>query len=171
MKKMFMKFDNDMIHSFESIIREENVEEEDFLVFMELADQGYAGCTDLGEIIIPCDVIDAYKKIDTEEFHERRERIRRACVYAELLTGLYGIVPGEVFLNVFNKNEENQMIWSEYISIFKDQVSEPDFFELAGTSLVHSDLIEVSRLVYLIRLGQPRPACGMSLVALSILWQ
>lgn len=143
MRRIFSYFDDDEIELFERLKEEGGVAQGMEAFSAEIfADTGYAGIEIMGDVMIPKDVFEAYERINTREFHNKRHRVNTACDYAKALTWLYGVVPGDIYLKVFNKYEENEMLWTEYISIFKEKLREEGEYMLADTSLVVGYLAE-----------------------------
>ena len=106
MERYFINMDNEEIEAFQQAIKGNYMmEPDDIDSFDYLLVGGYVGVTEDTEIVVPVRVAEAYKLINTKEFHQKRKRLARLWEYCETARLLYGIAPLEIIVNTYNGNE------------------------------------------------------------------
>lgn len=109
--------------------------------YESLFDAGYINITVDNVVHVPEDVIDLYKNINTEEFHNRRRRISWLISCFDFASAFYGEVPVHIMVKLFNKNKDmqtdNQSLIDDYDNIPYPQKE----FTFFNDKFVHYDLI------------------------------
>ncbi|MDR3295637.1 MAG: hypothetical protein LBT26_07410 [Clostridiales Family XIII bacterium] len=72
------------------------------------------------EVYVPSDVAAAYRLISTPAFHKKRKRHNLLSRYIVAAVNLYGIVPVETLMEIFNDRNKQKCTVDEFFDVFTD---------------------------------------------------
>ena len=78
---------------------------------------GYCGMNGEFGIVIPDEVVRAYKKIDTKAFHKTRKRLSLIGRYLNAANNLYAITPTKILIDMFNQYEKEELKEEELLAL------------------------------------------------------
>ncbi|MDO5424450.1 MAG: SEC-C metal-binding domain-containing protein [Eubacteriales bacterium] len=110
--------------------------------FEYLGSGGYLGFRNRSEIVIPEEVCEQFRQLDTEEFEEERECTRKKLNYLNAAAGLYGICHVNLALERYAGNEHDTFEEAEVSRMVADMPKSRRNFELDGNFLILRELGE-----------------------------
>ena len=137
MEKYFILADDDEIKAFESVENKDGFpdyysdENHDFSL-----DGGYIGLVEDKWLIKTKDVIEAYKKINTKEFHKKRKKVSKIWEYLETACELYGIAPLYIVVKNIRMNEDIKITIDDVKDVLDKYLTGGSGFVFNGKELV-----------------------------------
>ena len=121
MKRYFQLMDDLEIDAFENAMKEDAyiISEQDD-EFEYLHSGGYCGMNDEFGIVIPNQVVMAYKRFDTKAFHKIRKRLSLIDNYLNVANNLYAVTPTKILIDMFNQNEKEELNKEELIDLYNE---------------------------------------------------
>ena len=148
MKRYFQLMDDSEIEAFENAMKEDAyvlLEQDD--EFEYLHSGGYCGMNGEFGIVIPNQVVMAYKRIDTKAFHKIRKRLSLIDNYLNVANNLYAVTPTKILIDMFNQNEKEELNKEELLDVYNEIKHYRCDFTYINGMFVENKLVENS--VYL----------------------
>lgn len=137
-KQVFLCADQEEMELFEqSLGKEVEVAPEEYYKCIYFFVSGFYFLTKENTIIIPDEVKDLYETLFTSDFVKEKERFDLVISYCVACTNLYGVVPYEKVVEIFNSQNEEKTCAQELITNYHNMGLREVFFTLQGEYLVH----------------------------------
>lgn len=140
---IFLLTQDEEIKLFESacngktIIQEEQLEAFDFLY-----GKGYIFVSKDLNVTVTDDIKELYNKINTAEFRAKRERFQLLSDYCRAAVKLYGIVPIEKLVEIFNGQNEEKATLQEFADVCEGSDIKNDVFTLHNEYILSIELLK-----------------------------
>jgi cell division protein FtsL len=107
-----------------------------------LYEGGYITTGALQNYIVSAEVRDAYDKLNTKEFQEKRSRICKIGDYIRAANSLYAVTPVSILIGIFNHYESDKLTEEELIEACEILMSYREEITYIDGYLVDDELIE-----------------------------
>ena len=143
MKKMLLEASEEAFQLLESAIEEGGISITESLVEMHLLLATYGGFNpDIDFYQVPEDVREKYKQICTPQFRQECITRQRFLTYCDAALYLYGVLPLEKFVEIYNSYENAQMNVEEASELIWDYIERGEMYVLKDGLLMDADLEE-----------------------------
>ena len=143
MKKMLLEASEEAFQLLESAIKEGGISITESLVEMHLLLVTYGGFhPDIDFYQVPEDVRETYKRICTPEFRQECITRQKFLIYCDAALYLYGVLPLEKFVEIYNSYENAQMSVEEASDLIWDYIERGEAYVLKDGFLMDEELEE-----------------------------
>lgn len=158
-KKVFFLANDQEIELFEKKLKETvPFVEEEISNYVYLYKSLFYFLYQENEFVIPEGLKEIYKAIQTPEYTEKRARFHLVFNYGTAMTNIYGIVPVEQVVKVFNEQNEVPTTKEELLKAFELVKNvKGTFYELVENSFVHEAVIEEDGIKILLEKQGKKP--------------
>ncbi len=140
---MFLLTEDSELELFEEGCNSEVIVDEDSLddcVFLH--GKGYLYVTEDMKLMIPDEVKELYKELNTKEFKVRRDRFQDISDYCRATTNLYGIISVEKLVEIFNEQNGISVTAEEIMDICEGAAIKNDLFGYHDGNIVDIELTQ-----------------------------
>ncbi|HHT87707.1 MAG TPA: hypothetical protein GX002_01660 [Clostridiales bacterium] len=144
LRDAFLKLGDDEIHAFEKAAAYTvgyTVSEEDVILYSELFDMGYIHISMDNTVRVPHDVAHVYNQINNEKFQKQRKRISWLLSCFETAASLYGVVPINIMIRLYNQRKGKKTDWQTLSSDFEQIPYMHKKFELIDNIFIYDELL------------------------------
>jgi len=137
-KEIFLKADEDEMEMFKEALKTEvTMEDEQYYLYEYFFVHGYYYLSDEHKIIIPDEVRELYEKIFSGDFDKEKNRFDYIAEYCFACTNLYGIVPVEHVVSLFNEENEDRTCKEEVLEVYLKASERELLFYLEDGVFIH----------------------------------
>lgn len=150
----FIVLSDNEIHMFERVSECETayyIQKDEEKLLQNLFDMGYIGIRTDNQVDIPEDVIELYNYVNTNEFKNLRQRISWLVACFDMATWLYGAVPADVMVKVFNQKNGLKTDYHLLIEDYEKIPQSQKDFNLIEDLFVHRNLKNNNNYKYLMK--------------------
>lgn len=155
---MFLLAKNEEISFFEAACNEEITIEEKYLTAFDfLYGKGYVFVSKDLKVTVTEDVKNVYYKLNNEEFKQKRKRFQLVSDYCRAAVRLYGAVPVEKLMEIFNGHNEKEATLEELMEVCEGSDIKNDSFTFQNGYIISIELLENEGYEYLISEQADKP--------------
>lgn len=155
---MFLLTRDEEISLFEGACNgETTIKEEQLKAFDFLYGKGYIFVSSNLNVTVTDDVKEVYNRINTSEFKAKRERFQLISDYCRAAVRLYGVVPVEKLIEIFNGHNEIEATLEEFMNACEGSDVKNDVFTFHDGFVVGIELLENDGYVYLLKAQEDKP--------------
>lgn len=155
---MFLLTRDEEISLFEGACNgETTIKEEQLKAFDFLYGKGYIFVSSNLNVTVTDDVKEVYNRINTSEFKAKRERFQLISDYCRAAVRLYGVVPVEKLIEIFNGHNEIEATLEEFMNACEGSDVKNDAFTFHDGFVVGIELLENDGYVHLLKAQEDKP--------------
>ncbi len=142
MKRMLEQVAEEELDIFEDAIEQNGIAVSSELMAHSLFLSSYGAHSEMEVLFIPEDVAEAYRKVYTPQLRQKLSRKFNLCTYCKGGIYLYGILPLQQLIKIYNYYEDDTITEGEVRGYVQQFIEEGEDFALVDDQIIDEELME-----------------------------